>query len=48
MDKNKAKLALAALQEKKRAQQYRLQLAAQAKRVLDESIDLNTQLTFSN
>lgn len=37
IDIQKAKHALATLQEEKRAQQHRLQLAAQAKRELDNN-----------
>ena len=46
IDTDKAKCALATLQEENRAQQHRLQLAAQAKRKLDAA--LHTQLPISN
>ena len=39
IDTAKAKRALATLQEEKRAQQHRLQLAAQAKRNLDNKLN---------
>lgn len=45
IDIQKAKRALATLQEEKQAQQHRLQLAAQAKQQLDAS---RTQLLISN
>lgn len=44
IDIQKAKRALATLQEEKRAQQDRLQLAAQAKQHLDQTIALRTVL----
>ena len=47
MDYEKAKHALATLQEEKRAQQHRLQLAAQAKQKLDQSIAQRTHSVFS-
>lgn len=46
IDTTKAKRALTTVQEEKRAQQYRLQLAAQAKQKLDAA--LHTQLPISN
>lgn len=47
MDYEKAKHALATLQEEKRAQQNRLQLAAQAKQHLDQTIAQRTHSVFS-
>ena len=44
IDIQKAKHALATLQEEKRAQNDRLQLAAQAKQHLDQTIAYRTQL----
>ena len=48
IDTEKAKHALATLQEEKRVQQDRLQLAAQAKQHLDQTIAQRTQLPISN
>lgn len=45
IDTAKAKRALATLQEEKRAQQQRLQLAAQAKRELDQTIASRTHFS---
>lgn len=43
-DIQKAKLALAILQEEKRAQQDRLQLASQAKQSLDDTLHAHCQI----
>ena len=47
MDNEKAKHALATLQEDMRAQQNRLQLADQAKQHLDQTIAQRTHFVFS-
>ena len=46
MNFEKAKHALAILQEKKRAQQDRLQLATQAKQQLDNTLHAHSQIAF--
>ena len=46
-DITKAKRALATLQEEKRAQQDRLQLAAQAKQQLDDTLHAHCQIAFA-
>lgn len=45
IDITKAKHALAILEEEKRAQQNRLQLAAEAKRKLDADLHAHCQIT---
>ena len=47
IDIQNAKRALATLQEERRAQQDRLQLAAQAKQQLDQTIAQRTHSVFS-
>lgn len=46
IDTAKAKRALATLQEENQAQQHRLQLAAQTKQKLDQTIALRTQSLY--
>ena len=47
IDIQNAKRALATLQEEKRAQQHRLQLAAQAKQQLDADLHAHCQIASS-